>query len=564
MAYQCAFFFGGIPAEGGGNFTLLPGIEPSTAILRFQLSARLPQIAPLVLRAGSRAITFRNCRVSRRTLTGGENGRWQEVTILDRRWAWADSIYPISGEYNRLTAPFNQRTDSQLAELLMRAMLESRYNINALRGASYTPVAWDAYNAPVELDRLCKARGMFPTLGLNDEVTICIDGVGYPPQNTPQAMDFTESAELPIVPRQLILEGGQTSIQHDLKLVPVAQEIAGPNAGKYIHIDSLTYRPPFGWGAEDPVQFPTVAAATPQALAICKRDVWKIYAVGSDFQLPVPPQFNRLQVNNTLRRYFNVAQDQQWRVLPLRDVQLDEEPAEILGYYALRNAANRNNTGDATVDDVELANPDALDYDKPIAPVPVANKALLYGGDWQMDYEKGHIIFDEPVYFRDALDGYVPAVIRLRTSFPFRDPYTAAVLCQQYILNPGSPVAVNVVRTIKESNIYFKYRIGYSNTAEFTAQSLFRLSGELQSYKVDVGASVPYKGFYFDRSIDGIARSMSFDVSDSGVGTTHVDYNMERPEQYLTLRELRLRREVTFNLFLAEEQNKKRLRGLIK
>ena len=567
MPGQCAFFFAGIGADGGGSFTLLPGIEPSTAVLRFVTRYRLPQIGVLTLVQGSRSISFRNCRIVRSVLTGGGDGRWQEVTIVDRRWMWGDTVFRIHGEYNRPGNPDNARTAFQLGQLLATQMQEVGYDVSALaRINAKIEVQWDGSNAAGELDRICQPFGMYPTLTLADTMRVVIDGVGQGPQQTQQAMDFTISGEAPAIPQTIVFEGGQTLIQHDLRLKPVGQEITGANSGKLVLIDDLSYTPPLGWAREDPNGFPSVAALTPQALNVCRNTVWKLYQVAGEFTLPQPPSTIRNRnITRALREYFTVKQGDHWRVLPMLDRQMNGDAAQVLGYFALQNAPMLNNSGHGTLLDVEADNPNVFKYDMLIDTIARANPNLTYPGQFKFDKARGLIEFSEPVYFYDKADGYLPAPIRLRTQCPLRDPDTAALLCQQYWINTGSPYALPFTRNIKESSAAYEYATdGQSNETEFTQAALARLSAELLSYQIEQGASVPYKGFYFDRSIDGVVRSISFDVSEEGAGTTHVDYNMERPEAYLTLRELRLRRKVTYDLFLQSELEKKRARGLIK
>jgi hypothetical protein len=88
---KAAFYWNGAAADGGGNFTLQPGISPSTAVLRFPLSTPISQIGTLTLTNGTQTINFSRCRVVRIVINeSGGGGRWREVTIEDRRWMWAD------------------------------------------------------------------------------------------------------------------------------------------------------------------------------------------------------------------------------------------------------------------------------------------------------------------------------------------------------------------------------------------------------------------------------------------------------------------------------------------
>ena len=90
MVTRCAIYYSGIAAEGGGNFTLQPGISPSTAVIRFCLRETYPLQGQLLLTDGSISISFSRCRVVRESINDGTSGKWNEITIEDRRWKWAD------------------------------------------------------------------------------------------------------------------------------------------------------------------------------------------------------------------------------------------------------------------------------------------------------------------------------------------------------------------------------------------------------------------------------------------------------------------------------------------
>jgi hypothetical protein len=200
---------------------------------------------------------------------------------------------------------------------------------------------------------------------------------------------------------------------------------------------------------------------------------------------------------------------------------------------------------------------------------PPINNDLLYTKQITLIPESGHVEFKEPVFFKDAIDGNIPAVIRLRTSFPLKDTESGARLCQQFWATPNSSISANVVKLLKQSDIGFRYlsRNGarvrssavdlVSNESSFKFAAASAIAGEMDKYAIGTGYSAPYKGFVFDYQVDGIIRAIVYDVSANGEGTTHIDFNMERPEAYLTLNELHGRRMATYKLWYDAQQQSK-------
>lgn len=598
---QCAFFWGSEPAEGGGSFTYQPGIAPSRAVLRFPLRAHIPHVSSLTLTDGITSWVLPYCRVSRSVVQeGGGGARWREATILDRRWAWADTHYAIYGSYN---TPLGRgevirRSTQQLAALLLGAMGETGFDVSALPTTTYPVVTWDAANPAAEIESLCQENKCLVLLTPNSRVRIVREGVGRLPGPDQRQMDFTTSIEPAVIPRALVFEGGRTHIQHDLPLVAIGLEIdkASANFGKYVPIENLSYIPGGGWESQDPENFGGVQdlAARNQA----KEDVWKMYAVGEKFTLPAAAdaiQFGigdgklTVEQKKVQQAYYTIGSGDHWRLLPINnhqnksswrgtdrfDPEQDIEP-DVIGYFFQRGAGNANVGGHTTYAQL-AANTKAFDYDDWIADIPLPdNSPLLYPADgYTADYENGRIRFDEPVYFKEATGlttAIKPAAIRWRVSFPLRDPTTGAFVCQQYWQFPASPQAVAVPKIIKQSDVYYTYdkqatEAGatrpHDNEREFILGAIEYLRGELIQIQNQAGFSAPYKGFVFDVPPDGIVRAVQFDVSEQGEGTTYIDFNMESPEKYLTLQEMRNRRFYTYERRLEVQEKIKRDRGVL-
>lgn len=599
MTKHCMFYWGNEPAEGGGSFSLRAGIVPSSGVLRFTLgqSSRINQINAVTLTdfAGASAV-FNRCRVTRAAvLQAGGGGRYYEAQFVDRRWMWGERCFAIYGEYNTNPdqALFSQtsafaRTYQQLAALCLDALGESNYNISALPNFPGPPVQWDASDPAVELQNLCAAVGCLVTLAPSDSVVIVRDGFGQTPVADPRQMDFTASTEPPVIPAAVVFEGGQTHIQHDLFLQPVAEEPdpSSPNYKKYVSIYNVSYYTDLvnaggTWSTEDPVRFDGVGIASGVANQIlAQRDVWRKYAVLGPIQLPIPPSDVMNRTNgkaltptqiSQLNTYFKINAGEGWRILPWNQSQnpssalgVPSAAAAVAGYRWLGGAANQNTGGYTQVSGLPAAasNPD-------VNLLPIGNRAfnalVVPPNEYQIDLARGLVIFNEPTYFEDSLALRQPAMLRLRTSFPLRDRTSASPVCAQWWRIPGSPIAADLAKMVKKSDVFLEYDgDGNNNSSEFKSAADYYLASELNAYSIATGYSAPYKGFVFDIPVDGVVRTIAWDATPDSGGMTHIDFNMERPEAYITLTELHARRLATWNAFKAADNRSKIARGVKK
>lgn len=589
MTKQCLFYFAGKEADGGGSFPLSSSVSPSMAVLRFRLSYTYQQIGSLVLSDGISSREFRNCRVVRAVVQAGNGGaRWRELQIQDRRWAWAEHYGGVYGAYNLDTRaagdPRNARSARQLAEILCQAMGEVGYDVSLLPSNVYPRVDWRGENPATELEQLAKLYRCFVTLTPNDTLAICREGLGEVPSQDARQMDFTYSEELPIIPRALCFEGDDLLCQHDLNIVPVGLETTGASKGRLLPIDDLSYKPAGGWARQNPDNFLGVTNKNDRATA--KRYIWRYYQIKGPIQLPVPPE-ELLPRNGSgkvdpsvakaVKADFLIAKGDEWRLLPIEQDQLqlfkDTTEAEalepqVIGYFATGGPGKNNYTGNLPAE--------ASNADVPIAdvPLPKTSHSLLYGEAFEVLHERGLVVFEKPVYLlgktADAIgtDTYLPAKIRLRCAFPVRVKANAARLSSQFWQSPGSPVAVSVVKKIRNAELGFEYGLKTknsstaqgSNSAEFLALAQAVLQQEIAMYSIARGYSSPWKGFIFDKRLDGIIRSIVWDASEDGEGSTQIDYNMERPEAYLSLDQLRLARQQTAAAVFAQMMAKAQLR----
>jgi hypothetical protein len=637
---QCLFLWNGVEADGGGNFTLQPGEQPSSCVIRMRMGYTYPETGVLTLTDGYQTRHFRGCRIARSVVTSSDGKRWRELTILDRRWTWGNKLAAVYGEYNRRERfagdVVNERSYRELASLCLDALGEKAYDVSALphyyvtrqpgtnrkaRFAIGTRVVWDGNNPADCLRQICEETGTEITLATSDTIRIVRRGESLRrPVGDPRMMDFQSSIEPPIVPRYLVHEGGHTQVQHDLPLEAVGMETDGDNAGTFVPINELSYRPTLGWSREQVSNqgFRNVGpnlgnAARKRAIDMARRHVYKTYRVGVTrvtdngtatfpIPLPLPPEAIRnrsqggrltAQQRAQVQRYFTIQDNtERWRILPLYEELIpwtvgaaaQTNNAVVLGHwFDVRNQANRNNAvpnaagvlqAINTFSDIQTHNPTAFDHSKLIDDVPTnLNTTLSVPWGYTVDTERGLVSFEEYTYFQDLVARrHYPALIRLRASFRVRDPISAAHLSQQFWINPGNPTALSVTQLEKRSDNIFQYSLfgskasakTDSNERFFVESALANLADAISRYKVRAGYSIPFRGFVFDYSPDGFVTALSLDVSEEGAGTSHVDFGTERSTVYTTLDELRTRRVSTYNAWLMQQINQKRAAGVIK
>lgn len=577
--------------------TLQGGTTPSTASLRFPMSVVLPQYGELSLSDGSLTIVFRNCRVARRQINSSGGGpRWQEVTIEDRRWLWASHLRGIYGEYNRISPPLgrqtNQESVQQLAHRLLVCMGESNVNVSAMPSNRYPSMVWEGANPAGELEKLCQDYNCIVGINQQDKVYVAPIGVGQFPSQDPRMMDYQYQAEPPVVPYSIVAEGGRFHIHHDLPLIPVGLEIDGSSAGLFVHIDDLSYTPARGWAIYDPAN--AHMNVDPSARRVASQHVWRTYQVGlsgtDTLNLPQPPDVGLIQFaasggnlassQQTYNNFFRLSDATMHRIMPLNESRavygnqnISTSP-EVFGFYSTKSLGNFNSrpaptsAAVASYTDCSSQVTDIFDLDKmPISdPIPATHRGLVLDQSIikKIDYHNGRVKFNEPVYFYDhtaVSDIYLPAVLRLRCSFPIRDPQTMGVVSPQYWYQPGSSAA-NVAKLLKDSSIQAEYSISSSNLTSFVAAAQSLVASELAKYQITEGFSIPFKTFVFDVLPDGFVKAIQWDVSEGGEGTTHIDYGLERPNYYLTLNERQLSRLATYNMLIAREEERRAKRGI--
>jgi hypothetical protein len=417
--------FPGIEQVIDASITRTHGISPSVTTLTIAPQPGLvAQIGTLRLEFDGTVIELPDCRIDYSKFEGGAGARRWRLGILDRRWKW--KFGQISGSYNRRRADGSlqngqdgsldsERSPQELAELCLEAMGETDFDVSDLPDDARPPVEW-VYKLPAEaLASLCGKLGCRVVLQLDNRVVIRRIGVGATLSEF-ESLDQDKMVNPPERPRKVAVVCGPSRFQVDFQLEAVGIEPPSglEQAEILVELDKLTYKPSSGWSRSDLPYFHQVDA---DRRALAQKSVFKYYRIKTPIEVP----------GYDGPRGTRVSQLEQ--ILPLDDAQVktveedgelhSREPVVFGVWYPDRGGVQNCTTSLAPLDTAKL-DTDRSIYDRP----------------FQIDHEKGLVIFEEPVYANTHASatggaGYEvvagPAQLVLRAACQVRDADTSAL-----------------------------------------------------------------------------------------------------------------------------------------
>jgi hypothetical protein len=243
--------FGSSVTSRGFNFTISPGVQPSVCnIETIPQSADFPSVATLTIKTnGGPTLTFRDCLLEDPKFPQTKAGKLVTLPIKDRRWMWQFGY--IYGHFNKPEANgtyTRETTPQDLALSLFAVLNESNPDVSRLPNVTRPEKRWDGAHAATELDALCTEHSCVVVLNpFNDRAEIWPIGVGV---SLPSggALSRGNSPVRPAQPSKIKLEAAETLFQATFPTEPVGLDVDGT----WRHIDSLSYRPSFGWGTSPP------------------------------------------------------------------------------------------------------------------------------------------------------------------------------------------------------------------------------------------------------------------------------------------------------------------------
>ena len=542
---QGRFFFSGIQGVLQASFTLGLGTVPSVCNMYIPPQRqRLPEVGMLQLQYGGVNLLFPDARLIDSQFARDPDGRevWS-LSIADHRWRW--QFGHISGNYNtRLdNQKFRQDTKLQkpqeLAKLCLDAMGE-KADIRLLDNTQYPEVQWEYTRPSAALEELIEPLNCRVRMINGNQVSLVRLNEGLDLPDGSDVLFGSDAINPAERPDSLRFVAGRTLWQYDFPLEMVGLE----RDGNIVPVDKLSYTPTGAgkWIEADIPNFQCVKDLKCRELA--HRSVFKWYRLKTPFKLPG-----------------GITVKDLWRVLPISDRQVQEQTvlgkkeamaALVLGEYYRGNTKIENNTKNLAAD-IKL------------------DPKIIYDGDFNIDTERGLVMFSDFVYgigdFAGQAGGRKQAAkLVLRTSVGLRDEKTGGWIHHQVDRKLGQNFSTQPMCIIK-NDIALQYHkpIGKTavenNKAEVEKFAAYYLDGAARSLQTTFPAMRTYAGF---KPImpDGAIQQVTWSVDAQGFATTTASRQLEwnrtsAPE----FKEHQFNQKITAALAKLEQRPKEGKRG---
>lgn len=494
------------------------GISPSTCTL-----VVAPQRGAVLLSGtlqityGPTRLTFPSCRVDTISPSIDPEGHqtWT-LRIMDRRWLWKETGR-ISGFYNvrrsagkKLARP---KRPQELAELCLKAIGESKFDVTGLPNDVFPEIDWDNENPAQALANLAQKLNCAVALDpLSNRVRVVRLGQGQPLRQTAQTLEGEVTVDPGDPPGEISILGARIKWQQDFELEPVGLDVGG----KIVPIEKLTYTPS-GHGTTKTWQFSDLdefAEVDERYRNLARASVFRWYRIKVPFTLP-----GRKDPIKVLDR-----------ILPLLGHQVEQmettegreqpRPPWVFGRFWSGDGPGR----DAS-DKVER------DLDN----LPKG----LYTRGFAVDVSTGIVKFSEPVV-RLKIDSTLaagrrvfPADIRLRVAVNLREEETFGWIRQAWSKKPPGKRKFPTRKLYKthEDLAYEVHRDGktgkvVSNAEDLKGQVAAYRKAEEAKFADEQAGSMTYGGI-LRIGVDGAIRQVTWIVGRDGKAYTRVSRNQE-------------------------------------
>lgn len=401
MALTPYFQFGNIKAVESASFPLSRGVSPSVCTISILPGTQIDRLPHLMTFGdGVRKVSFSQCRMADVSpQIDGSGYQTLTVSIFDRRWKWKFGF--VSGTYNVRRGgkiiESTRKTPRQLAELCFEAVGETRYDVSNMPNGTFPYVNWE-FETRVDsaLDQLCQeVESHVAPRADNDSFVIYPDGHGQDLPNIPSSSVSTAQDFGP-KPYYVAIATGPQQWQLDLRLEPVGLDVDN----KIKPIDKLSYAPKGGWGYILPESFHGLPR---YGRRLAAETVWKWFA------LRLPTGMEKMPGTNE-----DVTSIRQ--LLPLLDHQLDflkltleqqvaggagaldaelvtRKPPQVFGVFYSEDGG-KNNVPRFS-DDLDKPGKPLINDD---GSVTSTVSKLIYSKGFQIDNDRGIVMFGDPVY----------------------------------------------------------------------------------------------------------------------------------------------------------------------
>jgi hypothetical protein len=355
---------------------------------------------------GGVSFTLYDCAVENIPTTEQKPWRGQRMhmVIRDRRWKWQHK--QLNGRYN-VPCPDGtieedtKATYKDLIELALEEMGEDQPVVELPESPPEAPyVNWESASATSELSWLLDRIGCVLSLGLDNIVRVSPIGVGpeYPPNGKERIPPFNQSTS--DKPYEISVKYAPTVFNMRLKLEAVGlsrcpgRDGDEDNEVQVLPIEELEYAPT--WLEEVPDWFNGITDSIDRRLAC--RSVYRWYRITS-----LDDGSKQLPTGETIDSIFDVLP---LRKPLLRDKYNTSDKGEHLfarprvhGYFFYGDMTGIN-AGDT------LANS--------------TREFVEYEGDFDIDYDRGIVMFPRPVFEVDENGYHIPAELYLTCTFHAR------------------------------------------------------------------------------------------------------------------------------------------------
>lgn len=513
---QGLFSYPGLTSFTTATYTLSHGIAPGACVVTAVPQLSIAATGNAQFTFGGQPITLRDCRIGDVAESVSEGGITWTIQLLDRRWKWA--FGEIYGAYNRrddqgrmITS--SEKTPRQLARLLLEAMGESVGStaLLDLPDNGRPEVDWNGDTPAVELERLVDLFGCRVVLGVDGSVSVRAFGRGGSLPNNPAFPPLEKSLTIdpPERPDTVRVLGGPSLFQAKFRLEAVGMEVGG----EVKKIDDLSYKPTTGWGLEtDLFSNVQTGGLNTETRKACLETVFRWYRIAIE-SLDLPYNAGTI-TPATLTS-----------ILPLNDVQIatytdpsdsrkKPKPAAIVGEYWQRNIGTPINTPGGTP----------------------------YKDSWQLDAERGIVVFAEPVRRWSGNEdvGWLPAKLELTTSFSVRHPDKGTLHRWFWLQNASGGVKTGAGPEVSKQDELVLRCIQDTTGGAWTdnkidddleGKSRYYADGVFAKYATESKASLTVAGL-LPVNPDGAIAEVTWSIAESGATTTisrNTEVNPYRP-----------------------------------
>jgi hypothetical protein len=526
--------FPGVNQVVRASIGFVHGISPSVANLEILPQPNfIGQGGTLRFQFGKVNIDFPDCRVDYNSLQRNASGEIWSLRIFDRRWKWTPyggGGY-ISGKYNvrmpnSLIKPGTNKKPRELAELCLKAMGETGYNIAELPNESSPEINWD-YAVPAEaLARLCDELGCRVVLGLNNRVSIRLAGKGakLPSQ---YILENSLTIDPPEKPYKIAIVTGPIRYQADFLLEAVGLD-RGTDLAKWPDqdirpVNDLSYAPTGGYGNTYPPFFGTVSREV-DVRELAMTSVFKWYRVKCSKTSPIKIPGYDTPITSIDQLNFENSQVATALQKDIGNFNLCLAPM-VYGAWFDERYGLENITG--TVNPATATNPESI-HDQCLR------------RSFTFDAAHGIVRFAEPIFCNSTVAKskltIAPAYLRLRVACTINDPKTGALVRYARERQTGSRM-MTPTRYIRHEEIspsiipnYNKKYVATKlthNKKEIDKECDYYLVAAMKDYQLNLPQTIAYSGLW-KIDLDGAIQQVTFSIGTSGGATTTVSRNTEQ------------------------------------